>query len=206
METDRGGCPAFNSLLPSPSRLSSRPGIWVAIRSLTLVSEVIHGTPSRFRDPARFSFAHGGKDGHPFPVPTRVYDESIDTLKDAVQRAKLGRTDKIRAIRCLDRFVQRAEKSICELNLLCPLPHGVLELAQHVFLLRCQVNRSFYRHLREQVAIAGIAQEANRRKRMRFIRVFRLGNQGDIPTSRDLSVKPAVEIRCRRGRTPLKFQ
>ena len=50
------------------------------IQSLSLVSEVIHGTPSRFSDPARFSFAHGGKDGHPFPVPTKVYDESINKL------------------------------------------------------------------------------------------------------------------------------
>src|SRR5690606_23090949 len=47
-----------------------------ALQSLTLVSEVIHGSPSRFRDPARFSFAHGGKDGHPFPVPLKVYDET----------------------------------------------------------------------------------------------------------------------------------
>ncbi|MEM6726124.1 MAG: DUF763 domain-containing protein, partial [Bacteroidota bacterium] len=54
------------------------------LQSLTLVSEVIHGTPSRFKDPARFSFAHGGKDGHPFPVPTKVYDETIETLRKAV--------------------------------------------------------------------------------------------------------------------------
>ena len=67
------------------------------IQSLTLVSEVIHGTPSRFKDPARFSFAHGGKDGHPFPVPTKVYDETISTLQTAVQKAKLGNTDKSRS-------------------------------------------------------------------------------------------------------------
>lgn len=80
-----------------------------ALQSLVLVSEVIHGTPSRFRDPARFSFAHGGKDGHPFPVPLRVYDQSIGVLRQAVDHAKLGRTDKVEAIRCLDRFVRRAE-------------------------------------------------------------------------------------------------
>jgi hypothetical protein len=51
------------------------------IQSLTLVSEVIHGTPSRFTDPARFSFAHGGKDGHPFPVPLQVYDDTIEVLE-----------------------------------------------------------------------------------------------------------------------------
>jgi hypothetical protein len=79
------------------------------LQSLVLVSEVIHGTPSRFRDPARFSFAHGGKDGHPFPVPLRVYDQSIGVLRQAVDHAKLGQTDKVEAIRCLDRFVRRAE-------------------------------------------------------------------------------------------------
>jgi hypothetical protein len=60
------------------------------LQSLTLVSEIIYGTPSRFKDPARFSFAHGGKDGHPFPVPIKVYDETISTLKAAVEKAKLG--------------------------------------------------------------------------------------------------------------------
>src|SRR4030095_10842590 len=58
------------------------------LQSLTLVSEVIHGTPSRFKDPARFAFAHGGKDGHPFPVPIRVYDETISTLQTAVHKSK----------------------------------------------------------------------------------------------------------------------
>ena len=58
------------------------------VQSLALVSEVIHGTPSRFKDPARFSFAHGGKDGHPFPVPVKVYDETISQLQSAVQKAK----------------------------------------------------------------------------------------------------------------------
>ncbi len=58
------------------------------LQSLTLVSEVIHGTPSRFNDPARFSFAHGGKDGHPFPVPTKVYDETIEVLKRSIEQAK----------------------------------------------------------------------------------------------------------------------
>jgi hypothetical protein len=77
------------------------------IQSLALVSEVIHGTSSRFTDPARFSFAHGGKDGHPFPVPTKVYDETIHILQHAVERSKLGYNDKSQAIRrlneiCLD--------------------------------------------------------------------------------------------------------
>jgi len=80
------------------------------IQSLALVSEVIHGTPSRFTDPARFSFAHGGKDGHPFPVPTKVYDETISILQEAVHKAKLGATDKAEAIKKLHELAARAEK------------------------------------------------------------------------------------------------
>jgi hypothetical protein len=80
------------------------------LQSLTLVSEVIHGTPSRFNDPARFSFAHGGKDGHPFPVPTKVYDETISVLKTAVNKAKIGITDKAAAIKKLHEIAARAEK------------------------------------------------------------------------------------------------
>lgn len=80
------------------------------LQSLALVSEVIHGTPTRFDDPARFSFAHGGKDGHPFPVPTMVYDETITTLKNAVEKAKLGHTDKSAAIKKLHEILINAEK------------------------------------------------------------------------------------------------
>ncbi|HKH62036.1 MAG TPA: DUF763 domain-containing protein [Flavitalea sp.] len=80
------------------------------LQSLALVSEVVHGTPSRFKDPARFSFAHGGKDGHPFPVPTKVYDETIDTLRTAIDKAKIGSTDKQQAIKALTNVAQRAEK------------------------------------------------------------------------------------------------
>jgi len=80
------------------------------IQSLALVSEVIHGTPSRFKDPARFSFAHGGKDGHPFPVPTKTYDEVISTLQKAVQRAKIGQNDKAEAIKKIHEIAARAER------------------------------------------------------------------------------------------------
>jgi hypothetical protein len=80
------------------------------LQSLTLVSEVIHGTPSRFTDPARFSFAHGGKDGHPFPVPVNVYDETISVLKDAVNKSKIGQSDKQDAIRKLSMLSQQVEK------------------------------------------------------------------------------------------------
>jgi len=80
------------------------------IQSLALVSEVVHGTPSRFKDPARFSFAHGGKDGHPFPVPTKTYDEVISTMRKIVQQAKIGVTDKKEALKKLHEIAVRAEK------------------------------------------------------------------------------------------------
>jgi len=80
------------------------------IQSLTLVSEIIHGTPSRFSDPARFSFAHGGKDGHPFPVPITVYDESILTLDKAIQLAKMGDKDKSDALKNLSKVSAQLEK------------------------------------------------------------------------------------------------
>jgi hypothetical protein len=80
------------------------------LQSLALVSEVIHGTPSRFKDPARFSFAHGGKDGHPFPVPITVYDETISTLQNAVYKSKLGLSEKNEAIKRLHKIAENAEK------------------------------------------------------------------------------------------------
>lgn len=86
------------------------------IQSLALVSEVIHGSPTRFTDPARFSFAHGGKDGHPFPVPTKVYDETIKILQTAVHKAKLGTTDKTAAIKKLHEITSRAEKDFIPNN------------------------------------------------------------------------------------------
>jgi len=80
------------------------------LQSLALVSEVLHGTPSRFTDPARFSFAHGSKGGKPFPVPTHVYDETISTLKNAVEKAKMGNSDKQKAIKKLSVLAQKAEE------------------------------------------------------------------------------------------------
>ena len=79
------------------------------LQSLTLVSEVIHGTPSRFNDPARFSFAHGGKDGHPFPVPTKVYDQVIDNMDNIVQKAKIQRTEKLQALKSLHEMAASRE-------------------------------------------------------------------------------------------------
>lgn len=79
------------------------------LQSLALVAEVIHGTPTRFADPARFSFAHGGKDGHPFPVPLKTYDHSISVLRRALDAAKLGHPEKLDGFKRLDRFVRNIE-------------------------------------------------------------------------------------------------
>jgi uncharacterized protein len=87
------------------------PGVGArTVRALAMVAEVVHGAPCRFTDPARFSFAHGGKDGHPFPVPLRVYDETIRVLKSAVQSAKLGREEELEALRRLDEQARRLER------------------------------------------------------------------------------------------------
>jgi hypothetical protein len=75
-----------------------------------MVAEVVHGAPYRFTDPARFSFAHGGKDRHPFPVPTKVYDETIRVLKSAVRKAKLGREEELAALGRLDQQARQLER------------------------------------------------------------------------------------------------
>ncbi len=95
----------FESLLLTPG-LGPR-----TLQSLTLVSEVIYGTPSRFTDPARFSFAHGGKDGHPFPVATKIYDESIRILGDSIEKSKLGYNDKSDCLKRLQKTALEIEKN-----------------------------------------------------------------------------------------------
>jgi hypothetical protein len=79
------------------------------LQSLALIAEVVHGTPTRFADPARFSFAHGGKDGHPFPVPLKTYDESLAVLRRALQQAKVGHSEKLNGFGRLDRFTRMIE-------------------------------------------------------------------------------------------------
>ncbi|MDF2116812.1 DUF763 domain-containing protein [Roseiarcaceae bacterium H3SJ34-1] len=87
------------------------PGIGArTVRALAMVAEVVHGAPYRFSDPARFSIAHGGKDRHPFPVPLKVYDRTIDVMKTAVRRARLGQTEELAAIRRLDDQARRLER------------------------------------------------------------------------------------------------
>jgi uncharacterized protein len=95
----------FTDLLLTPG-LGAR-----TVLSLALAAEVIHGAPCRFSDPARFSLAHGGKDGHPFPVPVKVYDETLRVLRGAVDRAKLGNDDRLEAVRRLDVEARRLERA-----------------------------------------------------------------------------------------------
>ncbi len=94
------------------AELLMTPGVGArTVASLALVAEVLHGTPARFADPARFALAHGGKDGHPFPVPLKVYDETIRVLKHAVDRAKLGNDDRLAALRRLDAQAKVLERT-----------------------------------------------------------------------------------------------
>jgi uncharacterized protein len=81
------------------------------LQSLALIAEVVHGAPSRFSDPARFSFALGGKDRHPFPVPLKTYDESIAVLRRGLDSAKVGQTEKVEGFRRLERFVRTVEEA-----------------------------------------------------------------------------------------------
>jgi uncharacterized protein len=88
------------------------PGVGAhTVQALAMVAEVVHGTPCRFSDPARFSLAHGGKDRHPYPVPLKVYDETIGVLKSAVRKAKLSREEELGAIRRLDEQARRLESA-----------------------------------------------------------------------------------------------
>lgn len=96
----------FSELLLTPN-VGAR-----TIFALAMVAEVIHGAPFRFSDPARFSLAHGGKDRHPFPVPIKVYDETIRVLKDAIQKAKLGKNEKLDAIKRLDKQALELEHHV----------------------------------------------------------------------------------------------
>jgi uncharacterized protein len=80
------------------------------LQSLALVAEVVHGAPTRFDDPARFAFAHGGKDGHPFPVPLTVYDDSIGVLRRALERARVGHSEKLDGMKRLDTLARAVEQ------------------------------------------------------------------------------------------------
>src|SRR5207237_4761738 len=85
--------------------LLGMPGVGAkTLRALTLASELLHGTPASLRDPARFAFAHGGKDGTPFPVDQTTYDKTIEILNTAINRAAIDRSEKVHAFQRLGRF------------------------------------------------------------------------------------------------------
>jgi hypothetical protein len=87
------------------------PGVGArTVQSLAMVAEVVHGAPYRFEDPARFSLAHGGKDRHPYPVPIKVYDETIRVLKSAVENARLGRDEQLQTLKRLDDQARKLER------------------------------------------------------------------------------------------------
>src|SRR6478735_2229345 len=95
------------------SELLLVPGVGArTIEALAMVSEVIHGAPYRFSDPARFSLAHGGKDRHPFPVPLEVYDRTLHVLRDALDRAKLGQDERLSAFERLDRQARSFDSAV----------------------------------------------------------------------------------------------
>ena len=81
------------------------------MEALALVSEVVYGAPARFTDPARFAMAHGGKDGHPFPVPLAVYDQTLRVMRGAVDRGRLGQRDRLEAMKGLDRQARLLERA-----------------------------------------------------------------------------------------------
>jgi uncharacterized protein len=95
------------------SELLLTPGVGArTVQSLAMVAEVVHGAPYRFQDPARFSLAHGGKDRHPFPVPVKVYDETIRVMKSAIHKAKLGRDEEMQALKRVDDHARRLERTV----------------------------------------------------------------------------------------------
>ena len=85
--------------------LLSMPGVGAkTLRALTLIAEIAYGTPASWKDPAKFSFAHGGKDGHPYPVNCKLYDESVEFLRRTLERARIERSDKENALKRLQRL------------------------------------------------------------------------------------------------------
>ena len=89
------------------------PGVGArTVQALAMVAEVVHGKPCRFSDPARFSLAHGGKDRHPFPVPLKVYDETIGVMKSAGRKARLGLDEELQALKRLDEQSRQLERYV----------------------------------------------------------------------------------------------
>ncbi len=110
---------AYNSDIDNFEDLIMMKGVGPrTLKSLAMVSEVVHGDASRFEDPARFSFAIGGKDGRPYPIDTKAMDETIDMLQTSVDKSKLGDKDKSRAIKRLHRACVENEKGASPISFL----------------------------------------------------------------------------------------
>ena len=110
---------AYNNRIENFEDLMMLKGVGPkTLKSLALVSEVIHGDSSRFEDPSRFSFAVGGKDGRPHPVDTKAYDETIEMLQDSVEKSKLGYKDKSKAIKRLHRATKDVESRFTPVSFL----------------------------------------------------------------------------------------
>ena len=85
--------------------LLSMPGVGAkTLRALTLIADLAYGTPASWKDPVKFSFAHGGKDGHPYPVNCKLYDDSVEFLRRTLERARIERSEKNNALKRLHRF------------------------------------------------------------------------------------------------------
>jgi hypothetical protein len=88
------------------------PGVGArTVQALAMVAEVVHGAPCRFQDPARFSLAHGGKDRHPYPVPLKVYDQTITVMSSAISAAKIGQDERMQALKRLDDQARQLERA-----------------------------------------------------------------------------------------------
>src|SRR5918995_1373744 len=86
--------------------LLGMPGVGAkTLRALTLIAEITHGTPASWKDPVKFSFAHGGKDGHPYPVNRQVYEASIEFLRKTVERAKIDKGEKDASLKRINRLM-----------------------------------------------------------------------------------------------------
>jgi hypothetical protein len=93
--------------------LLATPGVGAkTLRALALTSELVYGTQASFRDPARYSFAHGGKDGTPFPVERATYDKTIEVMHKALNRAHVARTEKVHAFRRLAHFAASSSGNV----------------------------------------------------------------------------------------------
>src|ERR1700745_2916596 len=95
----------YEAKAPDFQTLIGMPGVGAkTLRALALIAEITYGTPASWKDPVKFSFAHGGKDGHPYPVDRKVYDESIDFLRHTLEKTRLEQTEKDQALKRLLRL------------------------------------------------------------------------------------------------------